>query len=59
MRKKQLYPCVAESEAQRSKITTRDVNDEPDWLPCGKPNYEKFEKMGWDCEKTLVWLNID
>ena len=59
-KRKLLYPYAEELEQNRKESTSRPViNDQPDWLPCGKPNYEKFEKYGWDCEKILVWLNID
>lgn len=59
-RRKHLYPGTEEAEQERSRAARRFIPDEePDWTPSGKPNYEKFEKYGWDTEKVLVWLNID
>lgn len=64
MKRRKLYPGIEEAEkerinaARRARID-RAMDEEPDWLPSGAPNYEKFEKYGWDCEKILVWLNID
>ena len=59
--RKHLYPGTKEAEQERRRAAHRPpvLDDEPDWLPCGKPNYEKFERAGWDTEKILVWLNID
>ncbi len=50
------YPCIEEAKRERSK--KHPVDEEPDWKG-NAPNYEKFDKMGWDTEKVLVWLNID
>ena len=59
-RRKHLYPGTEEAEQERSRAARRpSLDDEPDFLPSGAPNYEKFEKYGWDTEKILVWLNID
>jgi len=38
--------------------STYEPTEEPDWVG-GAPNYDKFERMGFDTERTLVWLNID
>ena len=40
----------------------KPVDDEPDILETAGgfcPNYDKFEAMGWDAEKALVWCNMD
>lgn len=63
-RRKHLYPGTKEAEQEKIRAAHRprrfDICDEePDWTPSGKPNYEKFEKYGWDTEKVLIYLNID
>lgn len=58
MKKKFLYPGEKEAERQKS-LRKYEPDEEPDMLYPGVPNYEKFERMGWDTEKILVWLNID
>ena len=58
MKKKYLYPGVKEAEKERGK-KRYEPDEEPDFVGGVVPNYEKFEKLGWDTEKTLVWLNID
>ena len=60
-RRKHLYPGLQEVEEERRRSSYRSsrFEEEPDWTPSGKPNYEKFEKYGWDAEKILVKLNID
>lgn len=55
-KRKPRYPGTTEADKQRSKSAVRD--EEPDFIN-DKPNYEKFEKLGWSIEKTLAWLNID
>ena len=60
-KKEQLYPGVEEAEKMRSVpkyIKYIQDNEEPDTFGV-VPNYEKFERWGWDCEKILVWLNMD
>ena len=52
---KQLYPGVAEAEAEKSRKTA-EIDEAPDFIN-GKPNYDKFGKR--DTERVLVWLNID
>lgn len=63
MPRKKMYPGLAEAEEERRRSSFRpsrhQQDEEPDWTPAGYPNYEKFEKYGWDCEKILVHLNID
>lgn len=58
MKRKIVYPGTKEAERERSKPHIV-LEDEPDILYPGVPNYEKFERMGWDVDKTLSWLNID
>ena len=60
-RRRHLYPGTEEAEQEKIRAARRPSLDdgEPDWLPSRKPNYEKFEKAGWDIEKILVHLNID
>ena len=62
MRKKYLYPGVKEAERQRGRSSQVIDDDEPDIIHCASgwcPNYKKFEEMGWDTEKCLVWCNMD
>lgn len=56
MKRKKQYPGIYEAERERSK--KHPVDDEPDWIG-NAPNYEKFDKLEWDTERVLVWLNID
>lgn len=54
-KKRQLYPGVKQAEEQKGKRTIQQ-SDIP--LMFGTiPNYDAFP--GWDCEKVLVFLNID
>lgn len=55
---KKMYPGEEEAERQKS-LRKYEMDEEPDFVYPGVPNYEKFERMGWDCEKILVWLNVD
>lgn len=57
-RKKDLYPNAEEVRMGKYTRTTAVTDEEPDFIG-NAPNYEKFEKRGWDTEKILVWLNID
>ena len=54
------YPGAVEAEREKNRALRRPerADDEPDWID-GAPNYDKFERMGWDASKTLAWLNID
>ena len=56
--KKGKYPGAKEAEKEKSRISVV-VDEEPDCVYPGVPNYEKFDKLGWSTEKVLVWLNID
>lgn len=58
MAKKKQYPGTKEAERQKS-LRKYEPDDEPDFVAPCVPNYEKFERLGWSTEKTLVWLNID
>lgn len=56
-KKKELYPCVAEVEAEKQKFKSFDtLNVYSDFIG-GKPNYNKFKN--WNSENVLAWLNID
>lgn len=58
MKRKIAYLGTEEAERERNKPHFVS-EDEPDMLYPGVPNYEKFERKGWDVDKTLSWLNID
>lgn len=55
-KKKSLYPGIAEAEKEKCKAWQRMNDTAPDFIG-NAPNYDKYSK--WDCEKVLVWLNID
>lgn len=56
--KRKLYPGTKEAEKAKSGPKDTQYEEDPDFI-VGYPNYDKFYRMGWDCEKTLSWLNID
>lgn len=58
MARKPLYPGVDSVEETKNAVLRTCIEDEPDWVG-GAPNYEKFDRLGWDTERVLVWLNID
>ena len=60
---KHRYPGTAGAEKERTAAARRvkheqKAAEEPDFIG-NAPNWDKFYSLGWDAEKTLVWLNID
>lgn len=61
--RKHRYPGTTEAEKERTAAAHRakialQAEEEPDFIG-NAPNWDKFDRYGWDTEKTLVWLNID
>lgn len=52
-------PRHTEEDAGKQKTAAHRAEPEPDMTYPAIPNYDKFRRMGWTIEQTLVRLNVD